>query len=92
VHMRKLIEECITQATTARTAPAIVEREDSDAKVTVVPANFSLSSAPAPEVVTPVAAPAHEAVTPAAAPVPTPANLPTPAPAKLPPAAFQSAP
>ena len=79
VHMRNLIEQCIVQAATQHTAPAIVEREDSDTKVTATPANFSLSSAPAPAV-TPVAAP--EAVTPATAPTP----------AKLPPAAFQSAP
>jgi D-alanyl-D-alanine carboxypeptidase len=77
VHMRKLIEECITQASIARTAPAIVEREDSDAQVKVMPANFSLSSTPAPEAVTPAAAPARP---------------PAPTPAKLPPAAFQSAP
>jgi D-alanyl-D-alanine carboxypeptidase len=82
VHMRKLIEECITQASTARTAPAIVERQDSDAKVTATPANYSLSSAPTPETVTPAAVP--EAVKPAAAPTPSPAKLPT--------AAFQSAP
>jgi len=56
VHMRKLIEECIVQASTARTAPAIVEREDSDAKVTATPVNFNLSSAPAPAAVTPAAA------------------------------------
>jgi D-alanyl-D-alanine carboxypeptidase len=82
VHMRNLIEQCIPQGATERTAPAIVEREDSDAdaKVTVTPAHFNLSSAPAPAAVTPVAAP--EAVTPAAASTP----------AKPAPAAFQSAP
>jgi D-alanyl-D-alanine carboxypeptidase len=78
VHMRNLIEQCIPQGATQHTAQAIVEREDSDAKVTATPANFSLSSTPAPEAVTPAAAP-------------TPAML-APAPAKLPPAAFQSAP
>jgi len=65
VHMRKLIEECIVQASTARTAPAIVEREDSDAKVTATPVNFNLSSAPAPA-----------AARPAAAATPAPAKLP----------------
>jgi D-alanyl-D-alanine carboxypeptidase len=57
VHMRNLIEQCIVQAATQHTAPAIVEREDSDAKVTATPANFNLSSAPAAEAVTPEAAP-----------------------------------
>ena len=85
--MRNLIEQCIPQGATRHTAPAIVEREDSEAAPPVVPANFNLSSTPAPEVV----APAPAAVTPAATVV-TPAAAPKPTPAKLPPAAFQSAP
>ena len=77
VHMRKLIEECINKASTERTAPMIVEREDDGAEATVLPANFNLQSAPvAPAVLAPAAAPAE----------------PPPAPAKLPPTAFQSAP
>ena len=77
-HMRKLIEECINQASIERTAPAIVEREDADAEAAVVPANFNLQSvAPAPAALAPAA--------PAAATAPA-------KPAKLPPAAFQSAP
>jgi len=77
-HMRKLIEECINQAATARTAPAIVEREDADAEAAVVPANFKLQSAPVtPAVLAPTAA--------------APSSEPPP-PAKLPPTAFQSAP
>jgi len=77
-HMRKLIEECINQASTERTAPAIVEHEDADAKAAVIPANFNLqSAAPAPAVVAPAA--------PAVATEPA-------KPAKLPPTAFQSAP
>lgn len=63
VHMRNLIEQCIPQAATQHTAPALVEREDSDAPVTATPANFNLSSTPAPAV-TPTAA----MVTPAATP------------------------
>jgi D-alanyl-D-alanine carboxypeptidase len=47
VHMRNLIEQCIAQGATRHTAPAIVEREDSDAVPPVMPANFNLSSAPA---------------------------------------------
>jgi D-alanyl-D-alanine carboxypeptidase len=81
VHMRNLIEQCIVQAATQHTAPAIVEREDSEAAAAVVPANFKLSSTPA-----------TEAVTPAVAPEPAVARTDAPAPAKLPPAAFQSAP
>jgi D-alanyl-D-alanine carboxypeptidase len=82
VHMRNLIEQCITQASTDRTAPTIVEREDVDMDVTVVPANFNLqSSAPAAAAAPAVLAPAT------AAPQPAP-----PAPTKLSPTAFQSAP
>jgi D-alanyl-D-alanine carboxypeptidase len=82
VRMRNLIEQCITQAATDRTAPAIVERDGADTDAPVVPANFNLqSSAPAaaaaPAVLTPPTAKPQAA---------------TPAPAKLPPAAFQSAP
>ncbi|HML13429.1 MAG TPA: D-alanyl-D-alanine carboxypeptidase family protein [Xanthobacteraceae bacterium] len=56
VHMRNLIEQCIPQASTQHTAPAIVEREDEDAEATVTPANFNLqSAAPAPAVLTPAA-------------------------------------
>jgi D-alanyl-D-alanine carboxypeptidase len=79
VHMRKLIEECITQAASDRTAPAIVERENSEADTPVVPASFNLQSV-AP------------AATPAPAPAASPSAPPPPAPAKLPPTAFQSAP
>jgi D-alanyl-D-alanine carboxypeptidase len=81
VHMRKLIEECISQASPERTAPAIVEREVVDPEPAVMPANFSLQSAPVtPAVLAPAA-------------LPTPASqTPPPTPAKLPPAAFQSAP
>jgi D-alanyl-D-alanine carboxypeptidase len=78
VHMRNLIEQCIAQGATRHTAPAIVEREDSDAVPPVMPANFNLSSAPAP-------APATLAPAP-------PLRTEAPAPAKLPPTAFQSAP
>jgi D-alanyl-D-alanine carboxypeptidase len=78
VHMRKLIEECISQASTERTAPAIVEREDDGAEAAVMPASFNLQSAP---------------VTPAVlAPAAPPAATDTPAPAKPAPTAFQSAP
>jgi D-alanyl-D-alanine carboxypeptidase len=76
VHMRNLIEQCIAQGATQHTAPAIVEREDTP----VIPANFSLSSAPA-------AAPAPAALAPAAA-----VRTDAPAPAKLSPTAFPSAP
>jgi D-alanyl-D-alanine carboxypeptidase len=81
VHMRNLIEQCIVQAATQHTAPAIVEREDSEPAAAVVPANFKLSSTPA-----------TEAVTSAVAPEPAVARTDAPAPAKLPPTAFQSAP
>jgi D-alanyl-D-alanine carboxypeptidase len=78
VHMRKLIEECIAQASNERTAPPIVEREDEGAEAAVMPANFDQQSAPvAPAVLAPAA--------PASASEPPP-------PAKLPPTAFQSAP
>jgi D-alanyl-D-alanine carboxypeptidase len=78
VHMRKLIEECINQASTERTAPAIVEREDDGAEAAVMPASFNLQSAPvAPAVLAPAAPPAATD---------------TPAPAKPAPTAFQSAP
>ncbi|HEV2956015.1 MAG TPA: D-alanyl-D-alanine carboxypeptidase family protein [Xanthobacteraceae bacterium] len=77
VRMRKLIEECINQASTERTAAPIVEREDDGTEATVVPANFNLQSAPAAPAVLAPAAPPTE---------------PPPAPAKLPPTAFQSAP
>jgi D-alanyl-D-alanine carboxypeptidase len=77
VHMRNLIEQCIPQAAIQHTAPAIVEREDSDAQVTATPAKFNLSSTPAPQAV---------------APAVTPKQTETPAPAKPAPAAFQSAP
>ena len=81
VHMRKLIEECINQATTERTAPAIVEREVVDPEPAVVPANFNLQSAPvAPAVLSPAAPPAPASSTP------------PPTPGKRPPTAFQSAP
>jgi D-alanyl-D-alanine carboxypeptidase len=76
VHMRNLIEQCITQASTERTAPAIVERQDSDADAAVLPASFNLQSA---------APTAAAAVAPASPAEP-------PAPAKLPAAAFPSAP
>jgi len=79
VHMRKLIEECISQATSARTAPAIVERENVEVEAPVVPANFNLQSA----------VPAAPAALAPAAPV---ARTAVPVPAKLPPTAFQSAP
>jgi D-alanyl-D-alanine carboxypeptidase len=81
VHMRNLIEQCIPQAATQHTAPAIVEREDSEGEAVVVPAKFDLQSAPA-------AAPAAAVLAPAAPAPPTEA----PRPAKLPPTAFQSAP
>src|SRR6266566_333712 len=78
VHMRKLIEECINQASTQRTAPAIVEREDDGAEAAVMPASFNLQSAPvAPAVL---------------APAPPASSSEPPPPAKLPPTAFQSAP
>ena len=78
VHMRKLIEECINQASTERTAAPIVEREDDGAEAAVMPASFNLQSAP---------------VTPAVlAPAAPPAATDTPAPAKPAPTAFQSAP
>jgi D-alanyl-D-alanine carboxypeptidase len=57
VHMRNLIEQCIVQAAIQHTAPALVEREDTDAEAKVTPAHFNLSSAPTPEAVTPAAAP-----------------------------------
>jgi D-alanyl-D-alanine carboxypeptidase len=87
VHMRKLIEECINQGATERTAPPIVEREEDGAEAAVLPANFNQQSAPsAPAVLAPAAA----------APGPPPAAVmaePPRAPAKLPAAAaFQSAP
>jgi D-alanyl-D-alanine carboxypeptidase len=77
VHMRKLIEECINKGATERTAPPIVEREDEGAEPAVIPANFSLQSAPvAPAAPAPAAPPAEAA----------------PASAKPAPTAFQSAP
>jgi D-alanyl-D-alanine carboxypeptidase len=101
VHMRKLIEENINQASIQRTAPPIVEREEQGTEAAVLPANFSPQSAPAapaavapaapaPAVAAPAVPPAPAVVAPAA---PAPAMpTPTPTAAKVPPAAFQSAP
>jgi D-alanyl-D-alanine carboxypeptidase len=67
VHMRKLIEECINKGSTEHTAPPIVEREGEGDEAPVVPANFSLQSAPAaPEMTAPASSP----------PAPRPAKLP----------------
>src|SRR5262249_2506569 len=76
VHIRKLIEEGITEAASERTAAASVERENSEVDAPVVPASFNLQSA-------------ASAATPAAAPAAPPSEPPPPAPAKLPPTAFQ---
>jgi len=78
-HMRGLIEQCMTQASNERTATAIVEREDVDTDVAVLPvANFSLQSASPP--------PAEAAAAPQAA------ALPAPAAAATTPAGFQAVP
>ena len=84
VHMRKLIEECIAQAATERTAPRIVERESSDADAAVVPASFNLQSAAPAAALTPAPAQGD-------APIPA-AAIAAPTSAKLPPPTFQSTP
>jgi D-alanyl-D-alanine carboxypeptidase len=66
-HMRGLIEQCMTQAAHERTATAIVEREDVNTDVAVLPAaNFSLQSA-SPAAAEAGAAPAAAAPAPPAA-------------------------
>jgi D-alanyl-D-alanine carboxypeptidase len=84
-HMRGLIEQCIAQAASVRTAAAIVERDENPTDVAALPAaNFSLQSA-AP------AAPEAAAVEPGAAGPAVPAAI--VAPAERPrPAGFQSVP
>jgi D-alanyl-D-alanine carboxypeptidase len=87
VHMHKLIEECINKASTERTAPPIVEREEAPAEAAVVPANFSPQSAPAAPAEVAPAAPASAVVAPAARAPAAVAPAASPAPAVVAPVA-----